>query len=651
MEGAPLEAVGDHTVFKPFSTLKALGRSKSDSKKLSKARKEIRVVELFPKAFRKRTGRKLVSCYTKIVSLQEDNSQKLPFIALSYAPGDASKTVPIYVNNRTVQVPAELADVLQHFEHDRLALRVWADAVCINPVNVFEKDYLMGMTSEIFRRAEEVLVWLGKGGNGSDSSMRTLAEIGNEAVQARAEAWIKAEHNEDLWTYNMEEKHAEIREKWFPDGVSSFYRTTTQNILQRPWFRRVGSLQEAALNDNVHFVCGAKSIPKFVLWDAVTTITQVSNSMKAEKRMSMSQVSLLPETLPQADVVSHRTLDFVIQPSCDTMEELLMFTSSDIGSWSFEANDPRDRVFALLGIASDATSLNLSADYARSCREVYCEVAEAVLKQASSLTILYACGGQKNIKGLPSWVPDWTVPIPSLLGSRANGVFAASGRNSTPRIAFKAGVQGRSLLIALGYQLDTVMEVMGTRWDAKWDLDFSEGSPVIEFLDDINDFAAQYVIAYGTGAERFDAVWRTPIADSDAHFLELRNVDDQVLVPRSRASPRMKRSFEALTGGVAEAVWDPSWRRAASKPYVDVLKREAPGRRLFATSQGFFGLGQEDVEPGDKVCVLQGGDSPFLLRAQKDGATYQVIGESYVYGIMNGEFMRSDPESEVFALE
>ncbi|KAK5130373.1 hypothetical protein LTR08_002165 [Meristemomyces frigidus] len=45
----------------------------------------------------------------------------------------------------------------------------------------------------------------------------------------------------------------------------------------------------------------------------------------------------------------------------------------------FQASDPRDRVFALLGIATDATELGVKPDYNKSCEEVYTELARVLL--------------------------------------------------------------------------------------------------------------------------------------------------------------------------------------------------------------------------------------------------------------------------------
>jgi len=58
----------------------------------------------------------------------------------------------------------------------------------------------------------------------------------------------------------------------------------------------------------------------------------------------------------------------------------------------------------------------------------------------------------------------------------------------------------------------------------------------------------------------------------------------------------------------------------------------------------FYGLGPEGCEVGDIVCILYGCSVPAVLkRAQRprvDGL-YEVVGEAYVHGIMDGELMES----------
>ena len=60
-------------------------------------------------------------------------------------------------------------------------------------------------------------------------------------------------------------------------------------------------------------------------------------------------------------------------------------------------------------------------------------------------------------------------------------------------------------------------------------------------------------------------------------------------------------------------------------------------RALFRTRQGLVGNGPDQLQEGDKVCILFGGEVPIILRPEGDH--YLLIGESYVHGVMGGEFM------------
>lgn len=58
-------------------------------------------------------------------------------------------------------------------------------------------------------------------------------------------------------------------------------------------------------------------------------------------------------------------------------------------------------------------------------------------------------------------------------------------------------------------------------------------------------------------------------------------------------------------------------------------------RCFFRTEKGYYGLGPVELEAGDIVSVLFGGTTPFVLRPV--GESYMLVGECYVYGLMNGE--------------
>jgi len=58
-------------------------------------------------------------------------------------------------------------------------------------------------------------------------------------------------------------------------------------------------------------------------------------------------------------------------------------------------------------------------------------------------------------------------------------------------------------------------------------------------------------------------------------------------------------------------------------------------RRFFTTQNGYFGLAPEDACANDIVCIIGGAQTPYILR--EHNGCYQVIGECYVHGLMDGE--------------
>jgi hypothetical protein len=69
----------------------------------------------------------------------------------------------------------------------------------------------------------------------------------------------------------------------------------------------------------------------------------------------------------------------------------------------------------------------------------------------------------------------------------------------------------------------------------------------------------------------------------------------------------------------------------------------------FMSRLGYIGLGPAHLSPGDQICILCGAIVPFLLRPRRDSKSkYLVIGEAYVHGIMDGEYIERKPEREYF---
>jgi hypothetical protein len=78
---------------------------------------------------------------------------------------------------------------------------------------------------------------------------------------------------------------------------------------------------------------------------------------------------------------------------------------------NFEALNPLDKVYALLGLAADASDFT-EPDYTQSVSVMYTSLAHTLIQRDGALGILHDSGGGNYLSAadpfdLPSWVPNW----------------------------------------------------------------------------------------------------------------------------------------------------------------------------------------------------------------------------------------------------
>lgn len=55
------------------------------------------------------------------------------------------------------------------------------------------------------------------------------------------------------------------------------------------------------------------------------------------------------------------------------------------------------------------------------------------------------------------------------------------------------------------------------------------------------------------------------------------------------------------------------------------------------TTTGFIGLAPHGTRAGDLIYIILGANVPYALRPRSDNVGFELIGEAYVQGIMQGE--------------
>jgi hypothetical protein len=197
----------------------------------------------------------------------------------------------------------------------------------------------------------------------------------------------------------------------------------------------------------VEFACGGKKLSRPSCEDAYRAITMIHSINLDTLIYSNRQTTEYERAVIASNLTRDRRLFCIrdrFNSSKFTFLSLLrlacvMGCESTQGDLCFmNASDPKDRIYGLVGLASDRLELGIAPDYGSSCVKMYTKFALQVLKRGN-LTILSLCQFSKTIRNLP----DWSTPIDmqhqhaqyprySLLTPR----YCASGKASRQPIRF-----------------------------------------------------------------------------------------------------------------------------------------------------------------------------------------------------------------------
>ena len=158
------------------------------------------------------------------------------------------------------------------------------------------------------------------------------------------------------------------------------------DFFARRWFHRVWILQEIAAARAATIYCGQLVIR----WEAFTLLKDFFTELgTAHSRM------ILPSSFRFAPFKNPSFLD-------------LLHSTRHCA-----ASDPRDKIFALVNLATDAKDLQVSADYSKTTQQVFVGFASRLIMSRQSLHILSFITGESTLGRMPSWVPDWSALSPS----------------------------------------------------------------------------------------------------------------------------------------------------------------------------------------------------------------------------------------------
>ena len=459
------------------------------------------------------------------------------------------------------------------------------------------------------------------------------------------------------------------------------------HLTRLPYFTRVWVIQEVSVASKVLMIWGKT---EFDMLEFRSVMTWTSRNNCAFN----TDVEPARNSKPGLDAAPF----MVVSRPSGSLLQLLARTEA------CQASDPRDKVYALLGLVDDHVHDNVllpKADYTKPLARVFCDTARYIISLTESLEVLcYTVNPTSPEKTFPSWMPRFdqgiTDPWRLYEEHQACGDTTATVRKrDEDHLLSLEGVrindvECADLILAENEPPDTMAEAWGLAMDKKGDTK-SAKSLLKDFIfvmtggtmidDDSAPLLADDTLLFDFVDYQISRILRAlqtsplkqpakclrrllemaemaasllPLVDGvlgfrRKHFslqLMIETKDQLAQCHRNASSATIDKLADRL-----ESLWiGNDWRRFSIS-----FANAGEFRRFFITKINSIGIGPQEMKAGDIVCVLFGGRTPFVLRPLSDSERYVFIGECYIHGWMRGEaidkWRHGTLQSEYFVLE
>lgn len=504
----------------------------------------------------------------------------------------------------------------------------WIDAICINQRDTDERGRQVNMMYAIYQTAKTVYAWLGEEDEDTYMAfelMRTLAGCCRGTDRRTRIQDIQDITPKDLGTQGLISRigrYADIS-----------YWMAMARIFQRSYFTRVWIIQEITFANKMLAICGHNVLD----WEDVVRVSQFLALTSWSGWMSRATGRNKP---------SHGAPNAIeVNKGSRNLLHIL------IRGRRFMSKDPRDKVYALLGIAGDSFREDalLRPEYGdRTATETYTLAALHILQNSNDLLLLCNAEGSdfQSIPNLPSWVPDWSCTKTIGLGITGYERFAAAAE--LPR-SLNIDRQRRRLSLK-GVCLDKIFLAGESKEEVKG------GSQFPKWLHILNTMP----LLYHTGQNRSEVFWRTLITDTGGYppthpapdsygvayvswvTTKLLAHTDPDIHPSQKylqtlfQHPTDKAPLSPPLSPDKASSFDEGWEE------YDTTFRYNTHLRLFSTSKNYLGVGSTSLATGDSIWIIPGCRVPLILRDVGEGV-FIVVGGAYVHGFMAGEGLRDAP--------
>jgi hypothetical protein len=581
-------------------------------------------------------------CDLKISSHPKDED----FEALSYAWGDVGDSCPITVNDECINITTNLEIAIRYLRKSDGPRTLWIDALCIDQEDAAEKCSQVQRMGEIFSSANSVLAWLGPPELKSDEAMQTIEQIGRTLWPIVCGETDDEPNSNDGLLHLIGLSPVDYVKMGL--HISDMNWKAIWAICERPYWHRVWIIQELALSGGnyrnaskgrCNVGCGSSWIPltifsAFVLIFGIIT----GNPRWIESEKSPPLYLLSAKGSPP---VAHM---FQILWRLDGMfdkdgEPPTKRSLNDLHRMSrqLQATDPRDKLYAFLGLAEDHRVI---PDYTLSVSEVYSKWTRTCIERDKNLYCLHGNRDLSKSFG-PSWVPE----LYSKVYDGFSFECALLGNNAGQSPASVSFLEGGSVLKAGGVSLGSVERVVGPfTVEYEKDQGEEENKQMEMTVGTWEKFGELITLYLSLPQDVQDRAWRACILDTDT---------SNHMKPKSPAPESFYHLWRVLLtlDPVPDSFIDPHLalgfqRGRYMSAFTESLDNALFSNRCFFVTDGLrVGVGPNCTKSGDEVVLLFGSPLCFVLRPE--GKRYRLIGDAYVQDVAPELWLNDQNDQEV----
>jgi hypothetical protein len=591
------------------------------------------------------------------VDLTHTHLDKAPcFTALSYPWGDPQPRKAIRCSGLRAEIGPSLHSALHHLRKPDCDIFVWADALCINQEDIPERTQQVRMMGDIYAAANTTAIWLGEE---SDEVKMAFGWLRRFAV-VRDSPEFEPPASEDFSFISISRAEKMLQAAFGQHQVAAF--ECIWALLARPWFTRKWVIQELIKSGRpLLFVGTLTPLP----WTALAGWMNFVEICPVAKELFMA---FWPQTHvldPGTKILGKNMLRATVLTQISAMgHHILLFLVAR--TLAFRCGDPRDHIFTLVGIASDAARFNLNLiDYKSPPEDVWRQLAYDCVSDSESLKLLWSLTLFTPLnRRVHSWVPN----LESLVAD-GDGCILAS-QFTVQQVRYHNACGDRLVLQAYFDHGRRKLSIRGRILD-RLELLASESRCLgnADIIKTMNDKNGSFTGVHIQRVMRRRYEWleecmaiasaRGGRADGEEAFRDALVYDNLVFNEAPQDLEVVWNEFSIQMRLYKSCAYAADWpdpavesRRLKSSHLLENLITGKAQRRFGRTQQGRIGWLPPVAEKGDFICIFDGMELPYAIRPATVGQ-YLLIGECIIPGLMMGEacLELASVDSEMIVLE